>query len=104
MRKGFCLSLAVVSLLASCQSEKRQQRILAEDTGYCRSIGAKDDAFTRCMLYRDQARREDDMRRAAALRQVGAAMIVASQQYAQQRRQRTTICNRLGQSVVCNTY
>lgn len=85
--------LLLMLLLSSCQSPQHQAEIQSYDDQYCRSIGASGNAFAQCMMYKDQARREDRARRNQALLNAGAAFNQAAQpQYVPAPRVVTTNC------------
>lgn len=81
--------------LAGCQSPAQRQ---ASDDGYCKSIGASGDMYAQCRMQRDAAR-QDQARRSEAMMLAGAQIMAAPPPH-----QSTTTCNRVGQSVVCNTF
>lgn len=89
------LLLMLVSAASSCQSPQRQAANQAADDQYCRSIGASGSTFSQCMMYKDQARREDRQRRNQALMDASAAFNQAAQpQYVPVPRVVTTNCRR----------
>jgi hypothetical protein len=91
--------IAMLLPLAACQSPAERQ---VADANFCRSIGAQGPAYTQCMMQRDAMNRQEQQERLAR----SAAMLSASAQIMSQPQPRptTTTCNRIGQSVVCNTF
>ena len=99
MRSIAAASMAAMFLLASCQSPAKMQ---AQDEAFCRSIGATENMYVQCMMQRDasrQADRADRLNRSAALMAASAQVMATPQP-----RPTTTTCNKVGQSVVCNTF
>lgn len=92
------VAFASLAILASCQSPARMQ---AADAQFCRNIGATGNMYAQCMMQRDATRQAE---RSARLSRSAALMSASAQVMSQPRPMTTTTCNRVGQSVVCNSF
>lgn len=105
MRNLYILTCAAI-LCASCQSPQRQAALESADRQFCASIGAgQGQALMQCMIYRDNARREDRYRRSQAMLQAGIQLNQLAAQQAAANRPVTTNCHRMtATSVTCSSY
>ena len=101
MKQIFILITALS--LSGCNTPERQARNQAEDQAYCQSIGATGEGFAGCMMYRDQARRDERQRRSDAFNAANAALQKFVADESAKYKQTVTTCQPFGGSVRCTS-